>query len=174
MDEKYSITIQWSEKDQVFIASIPEIEGLNAFGDTPEEAVKELGKVKKLFLEVMRAEGDDTPEPSLFTQHSGQLRIRIPKSLHTSLSNEALKDGVSLNTYIINLLTERNAFKKVHRAIEDLKSTSKHEAIASLQGSKQFDPSKHVYTTMVDSLTKGHVKMTGMPAGDAHFYFKSN
>jgi len=40
MKTKHSIVIQWSEADQVFIAATPEIAGLNAFGDTPEEAVK--------------------------------------------------------------------------------------------------------------------------------------
>lgn len=32
---------------------------------------------------------------------SGKLNIRIPKSLHFQLSQEAKKDGVSLNQYIV-------------------------------------------------------------------------
>lgn len=32
---------------------------------------------------------------------SGKLNIRIPKSLHFQLSQEAKRDGVSLNQYII-------------------------------------------------------------------------
>lgn len=34
-------------------------------------------------------------------EFSGKLNIRIPKSLHCQLSQEARRDGVSLNQYII-------------------------------------------------------------------------
>ena len=34
-------------------------------------------------------------------EFSGKLNIRIPKSLHCQLSQEAKRDGVSLNQYII-------------------------------------------------------------------------
>jgi antitoxin HicB len=118
MKTKHSVTIQWSEDDQVFIASVPEITGLNAFGETPEEAIKELNAAKELFLQVMKEDGESIPDPDLFVQHSGQLRIRIPRSLHASLSHEAKNEGVSLNTYISHLLSERNAFQKVKKELE--------------------------------------------------------
>lgn len=118
MKTKHSIIIQWSESDQVFIASVPEIAGLNAFGETPEKAIIELNTAKKLYLQVMKEDGDRIPEPDLFVQHSGQLRIRIPRSLHASLSQEAKKEGVSLNTYISHLLSERNAFQKVKKELD--------------------------------------------------------
>ncbi|MFA6413388.1 MAG: type II toxin-antitoxin system HicB family antitoxin [Syntrophales bacterium] len=118
MKTKHSILIQWSDSDHVFIASTPEIVGLNAFGDTPEEAVKELNVAKELYLQVMEEDKEPIPPPDLFVQHSGQLRIRIPKSLHLSLSQEAKKEGVSLNTFISHLLSERNAFHKVKMEIE--------------------------------------------------------
>ena len=49
---------------------------------------------------------DDEPAVSLDEikrayEFSGKLNIRIPKSLHCQLSQEAKKDGVSLNQYII-------------------------------------------------------------------------
>ena len=118
MKTKHSIIIQWSESDQVFIASVPEIAGLNAFGETPEKAIKELNTAKELYLQVLKEDGDTIPEPDLFVQHSGQLRIRIPRTLHASLSQEAKKEGVSLNTYISHLLSERNAFQKVKKEFE--------------------------------------------------------
>jgi len=123
MKTKHSIVIQWSEADQVFIAATPEIAGLNAFGDTPEEAIKELNIAKELFLQVMEEDGETIPDPDVFVQHSGQLRIRIPKSLHAALSQEAKKDGISLNSYINYLLSERNALAKVKKELEKVAST---------------------------------------------------
>ena len=54
-----------------------------------------------------QAKVDDT-EPAIPLEEvksvydfSGKLNIRIPKSLHFQLSQEAKRDGVSLNQYII-------------------------------------------------------------------------
>lgn len=40
------------------------------------------------------------------TEESGRIMIRIPKSLHRGLKEEALKEGVSLNQYILYKLTK--------------------------------------------------------------------
>ena len=118
MKNKHSVSIQWSEQDQVYIATVPEIEGLNAFGSTPEEALKELEVAAELFIQVMREDGEEIPEAVVYSNFSGQLRLRIPKSLHASLSREAKGEGISLNTYINHLLAERNAFQMVAKEIK--------------------------------------------------------
>ncbi len=51
--KEYTIIIKWHEDSDAFVATIPELEGLSAFGDTPELALKELTIAKRLFLEVM-------------------------------------------------------------------------------------------------------------------------
>lgn len=122
MKTKHSIIIQWNEEDKVFVATVPEIEGLNAFGTTPEKAIKELNEAKELFLETLQEDGEEIPEPDFFIQHSGQLRIRIPKSLHTSLSQEAKKEDISLNTFIVHLLSERNTLARIKRELENFKN----------------------------------------------------
>jgi predicted HicB family RNase H-like nuclease len=40
-------------------------------------------------------------------EYSGQLRLRLPRSLHGRLVQEAELDGVSLNTLIVSWLAER-------------------------------------------------------------------
>mgnify|MGYP001389463968 CR=1 FL=1 len=145
MKTNHSIIIQWSEIDKVFIASIPEISGLNAFGDTPEEAIKELGVAKRLFLRTMKEDGEKIPEPDVYIQHSGQLRIRIPKSLHSSLSQEAKKEGISLNSYISHLLSERNAFQEIKKEIEKINLLNLSQKIISTgqtSGKPLFVPDK--------------------------------
>jgi len=109
---KHSTLVQWSENDQCYIAVVPELEGLSAFGNTPEEAVKELAKAKKLFLEVFEEDGEEIPEPDVLKPFSGQTRLRLPKTLHASLSREAKKEGLSLNTFIVQLLSEKNSLKQ--------------------------------------------------------------
>lgn len=38
--------------------------------------------------------------------YSGQLRLRMPASLHREISEQADKEGVSLNTYLLYLLAK--------------------------------------------------------------------
>lgn len=56
-----------------------------------------------------QAVNDDSAVPleevKTASDFSGKLNIRIPKSLHFQLSQEAKRDGVSLNQYIIYKLS---------------------------------------------------------------------
>jgi len=61
---EYSIVIQYSKPDNAFIASIPDLKGCKADGNTPEEAIRELAVVYNLWLEVAREVGREIPEPS--------------------------------------------------------------------------------------------------------------
>ena len=51
--KEHKIIIEWHEGSDAYIATIPELEGLSAFGNTPELALKELNIAKRLFLEVI-------------------------------------------------------------------------------------------------------------------------
>lgn len=59
----YHINIFHSEEDGGYIADIPDLESCSAFGKTPEEAIAELKKAKKAWIEAARAAGNPIPEP---------------------------------------------------------------------------------------------------------------
>jgi len=59
----YHINIFYSEKDGGYIADIPDLQVCSAFGDTPEQALKQVGIAKSVWLEAARAEGKPIPEP---------------------------------------------------------------------------------------------------------------
>jgi len=59
----YHINIFYSEDDDGYIADIPDLEACSAFGQTPDEALREVQQAKKLWLEVARAEGKPIPQP---------------------------------------------------------------------------------------------------------------
>ena len=120
MKSKHSILVQWSEKDKGFIATVPELPGLSAFGSTQNEAVQELAKAREAYLEVMHEDNEPIPIPETLKPFSGQTRVRMPKRLHASLSAQAKKEGVSLNTYVVHLLSERNAYHLTTEAISSV------------------------------------------------------
>ncbi len=130
---KYSINLEWSNEDECYISTIKEFPGLSAFGETPEEAVKEAKVAAKGFIEVLKEDGKKMPEPIIKKHFSGQTRLRLPKSLHQDLACEANKEEVSLNTYIITLLSERNSVKKIDEKLNKIDNYIKYNNIAKAQ-----------------------------------------
>ena len=63
---KYSVSIQYDSKDNIFVASVPELEGCMAHGNTPEKAMEEIQIAMKMWLEVARESGDIIPEPMTY------------------------------------------------------------------------------------------------------------
>jgi predicted RNase H-like HicB family nuclease len=59
----YFISIFYSEEDGGYIADIPDLRFCSAFGETPEEALREVQLAKEAWLEVARASGKPVPKP---------------------------------------------------------------------------------------------------------------
>jgi predicted RNase H-like HicB family nuclease len=110
---KYSVSVKWSDEDNGFVAVVPELEGLGAFGETQDEAVKELIIAAEAFMETLKESGQEIPPPSKILPYSGQLRLRLPKWLHANLAIEAENEGVSLNTHLVSLLAKRHGEHKI-------------------------------------------------------------
>lgn len=63
---KYSMVISWSEEDQAYIVSVPELPGCMADGKTPEEAVKNTEIIIQEWIECALEDGEEIPKPHLF------------------------------------------------------------------------------------------------------------
>jgi predicted RNase H-like HicB family nuclease len=59
----YHINIFHSEEDGGYIADIPDLDSCSAFGDTPEEALREVQIAKDAWIEAARSEGKPIPGP---------------------------------------------------------------------------------------------------------------
>lgn len=64
---RYSMIIQWSDEDQLFLVTIPEFFDLVVMpcthGETREEALRNGEEVIEMYLEAWKAEGEPIPEP---------------------------------------------------------------------------------------------------------------
>jgi predicted RNase H-like HicB family nuclease len=59
----YHINIFYSEEDEGYIADIPDLKFCSAFGETPEEALRQVQIAKSAWLEAARAEDKPIPLP---------------------------------------------------------------------------------------------------------------
>ena len=63
MKQDYHINIFFSAEDGGYIADIPDLANCSAFGESPEEALREVQVAKQLWLEVAREKSRKIPEP---------------------------------------------------------------------------------------------------------------
>ena len=103
---RYRILVEWSDEDQVFVARVPALAGCMAHGPTAERAAREAEVAAGLFLDIMREDGKQPPPVDATADYSGQLRLRLPKSLHEAVSHLATAEGVSINTLMLSLIAE--------------------------------------------------------------------
>jgi predicted RNase H-like HicB family nuclease len=111
MSKNYRVALQYVP-DGYWIAEHPELPGCKADGETAQEALSSLDVSRELWIESRLATGLEVPEPQEAPQYSGRFVLRIPKSLHRDLANEAEAEGVSLNSLVSNVLASRHTRKE--------------------------------------------------------------
>ena len=142
---KHAISIKWSDEDNGFIATIPGIQGLSAFGTTREEALSELNVSSEAYFESLKKSGRQLPDEEKIITYSGQIRLRMPRSLHADLSNRAKDEGISLNTYIVTLLSERHIEKNLLKEVTSLRR--KLEIMNSRIMTNKYNASHSIHKT---------------------------
>jgi len=108
VEARYPANIFYSEEDEGYIATAPDLPGTSAFGETQEEALIELRHAISAWLEAARLAGNPVPEPGSApspSQASGKILLRLPRTLHGRLVESAKAEGTSLNQYLVFLLT---------------------------------------------------------------------
>jgi predicted RNase H-like HicB family nuclease len=102
--QEYPTSVFWDERDEGFIAIAPDLPGCSAFGETKEEALRELDSSIEGWVSAALAAGEPLPEPSRAPRpnsYSGKVLLRMPSSLHERLAKEAASEGVSLNQWMV-------------------------------------------------------------------------
>lgn len=66
----YSMLIQWSEEDDAYIVTVPELPGCVTHGATYEEAVQQGQDAIESWIDAARAWGRPIPEPQVFATNT--------------------------------------------------------------------------------------------------------
>jgi len=62
MELRYHINLFWSQRDDCWVADVPDLKPCSAFGDTPEEALAEARDAMEGWLASAREAGLPIPE----------------------------------------------------------------------------------------------------------------
>jgi predicted RNase H-like HicB family nuclease len=100
--DDYQMVLLWSEEDQCYVVTLPAWQNARTHGATLEQAVRNAREVLEMLIESAIKHGEPVPPPD--RRFSGNLRLRLPVSLHARLVLEAEREGVSLNQWIVSKL----------------------------------------------------------------------
>jgi antitoxin HicB len=111
----YRIELSFDRESNAWVIRYPELPGCIAHGSTPAEAMAEGEEAKALWIEAALEEHQEIPGPQGEPTYSGKLVLRLPKGLHEGAALNAAREGVSLNSYLTQLVSvgvERDRMKR--------------------------------------------------------------
>lgn len=110
--ERYTISVRKEivEGDELYVARVAELQDVEEYADSHTEAYALAIDTIETAYELCLEKGIAFPEPEKSSEHlaqlSGRITLRIPKSLHFKLAQQAENEGVSLNQFIVSDLSE--------------------------------------------------------------------
>ena len=98
MSLPYTMNIFPDNEEGGYTISFPDLPGCVTCVDSLDDIKRMAEDAKRAWFRAAIEDGVEIKSPQ---EYSGQLRLRMPKSLHQQLSNRAAAEGVSLNQYIV-------------------------------------------------------------------------
>ena len=114
-DYSIKITKLSPEMGGCYIAEVEELPGCIADGETKQEAVCNIDEAIDLWIEVQKEMGRSVPAPKVYTnkkEYNGRISLRTSRSLPETLMEIAETEGIILNIFINDVLSERVGFLK--------------------------------------------------------------
>lgn len=102
---RYSYRVAWSPEDDEFVATCAEFPSLSWLAPTQVAALQGIESVVEDVLQDLLEAGDEVPEPWSQRSYSGKFNLRVGERLHRGLAQAAAEQGLSLNQYVVRLLT---------------------------------------------------------------------
>ncbi len=101
------------------MAEIQELRGCITQGETLEEVFERIENARRAWIEVAYEDGMDIQLPQSEQEYSGRFVIRLPRSLHRNLAEQATHEEVSLNQYVATILSSGVSTQEVIKQLTD-------------------------------------------------------
>ena len=133
-------TVLRRDEDNDVIARVEELAGCVAHGSDEAEAIENLRRMQRLWIEDCLENGHDVPMPAgESVLPSGKWVQRVPRSLHGRLVQMARKENVSLNQLVTSLLAQAAGGSAWEKGSESAppRRFAREAAPASLHGQRR-------------------------------------
>lgn len=107
-----------ADEEGGYVILFPDLPGCMTQVESIEEISAAAEEIRTLWIETEYEEGEDIPLPSYPEEYSGKFNVRLPKSLHRTLVETAEREGVSLNQYVVMLLSRRDALWRIENKLD--------------------------------------------------------
>jgi antitoxin HicB len=108
------------DPDVGYVIRFPDLPGCTSHASSLNEAVTVADEIRELWIRGEYEDGRDIPLPSYPEEYSGKLVVRLPRSLHRQLAEEAERQGVSLNQHMVTLLSRGDAQARLERRLAEV------------------------------------------------------
>lgn len=133
----YRAELYFDSDERAWFVRYPELPGCLAHGSTTAAALRNGERAKKLWIETAREHGNQIPTPVRQLESSGKFVLRLPKTLHQEATERAAKEGVSLNTFLVQATAEavqRSGFRSLIRFFERILPKVLRSALTHAEG----------------------------------------
>ncbi len=103
-----------------YLIEFPDLPGCMSQVDDLSEVTSTAEEIRTLWIETEHAEGREIPLPSTPSSYSGKFNVRLPRALHRRLSLSADREGVSLNQYLVSVLSAGDVEGRLEKRLEGL------------------------------------------------------
>jgi predicted RNase H-like HicB family nuclease len=117
-----------------YVIEFPDLPGCMTQVDDLSELRSAAEEIRTLWIETEYAAGREIPPPSAPSSYSGKFNVRLPRALHRRLSHSADREGVSLNQYVVSILSAGDVEGRLEKQLEGLER--RLEALDSGAGSR--------------------------------------
>ena len=111
-----------------YVVTFPDLSGCTTHVERIDDVGPMADEIRRLWIRTEYEDDEDIPLPSYPEEYSGKFVVRLPRSLHRRMAESAGREGVSLNQYVVMLLsggdTEQRMTKRLAQAEAVVLSTT--------------------------------------------------
>jgi len=163
------------EGNAAYSAEILEFPGCVSDGETAQEAFDNLEEAAKSWILAALEAGQTIPEPTGAGEYSGKVALRLLRGQHQKAIQMAERQGVSLNTFIVEAVAARIGAEELYGVIanrldvhmRDLEARTTAFRVAFLESAIEWltqatSDSKPVYSNPTWQLSKKAATIAGV------------
>lgn len=97
MSLNWTYLLEWDDVDNCYIATVAELKGCMADGETCEEALKNIKDALASYIDASFEYNDSIPEPLKPVDFKGKIPYRTTPEKHYKIAKKAKQKGTSIN-----------------------------------------------------------------------------